>query len=297
VNRNLADNIELIIKAALDKQSMRNMEDDVKKVASKIEKQSPVKIKADLKVFINEQDIKNYQTKMDNMMTNLKTKYGTVLDNPKFKSDLDNLNKQLSSMSIGKTMKSDLTSTNSQFQTLSTNVKKTAKEVKDAKGAFSDFYDDMDKNTSKMLSWSILGGVIYGVFNQIKDGITYVRDMDSALTDLSKVVDLSSSQLNMMKDTAINLGKELGKSSIDIMNSMAEFGRVTKDTAEIIELTKSAAITSNVTSLSAADAAKALNTTMIAFGMGAKDSMKILDSWNEIQNNFRKLCGIKILSN
>jgi TP901 family phage tail tape measure protein len=39
--------------------------------------------------------------------------------------------------------------------------------------------------------------------------------------------------------------------------------------------------------LSAADAAKNLNTTMIAFGIGAKDSMKILDSWNEIQNNFR----------
>ena len=42
-------------------------------------------------------------------------------------------------------------------------------------------------------------------------------------------------------------------------------------------------MSSNVTDLSVAEASKALNTSMITFGINAKDSMQILDSWNEIK--------------
>jgi TP901 family phage tail tape measure protein len=68
---------------------------------------------------------------------------------------------------------------------------------------------------------------------------------------------------------------------------MAEFGRYNKNLNDIATLTNTAVMASNVTTLSSADAAKALNTAMITFGKDAKDSMSILDSWNELQNNFR----------
>lgn len=45
---------------------------------------------------------------------------------------------------------------------------------------------------------------------------------------------------------------------------------------------------SNVSTMSAESAAKSLNSAMISFKYNAKDSMMILDTWNEIQNNFRK---------
>ncbi len=56
---------------------------------------------------------------------------------------------------------------------------------------------------------------------------------------------------------------------------------------------------SNVTSMTADEAAKALNTSMITFKKDVSDAMGILDSFNEIQNNFRKfiLCGSKTFSN
>ena len=111
--------------------------------------------------------------------------------------------------------------------------------------------------------------------------------MDTALTDLSKVVDFSSNQLSEMADSAVNLGKQLGQSSVEIMKGMAEFGRVAKNQKDIIELTRVAGMASNVTTMSAADAAKNITSSMITFGIEAKDSMKILNSWNEIQNNFR----------
>jgi len=129
---------------------------------------------------------------------------------------------------------------------------------------------------------------MYAPFRALQEGIQFVYQMDTALTDLSKVVDFSSNQLNEMADASINLGKQLGQSSVEIMKGMAEFGRVAKNQKDIIELTRVAAMASNVTTMSAADAARNITSSMIVFGIEAKDSMKILNSWNEIQNNFRR---------
>ena len=124
---------------------------------------------------------------------------------------------------------------------------------------------------------------MYAPFRALKDGLQYVYQMDTAMTDLTKVVDFSTNQMNEMADAAINLGKQLGQSSVEIMKGMAEFGRVSKNQKDIIELTRVAAMASNVTTMSAADAARNITSSMITFGIEAKDSMKILknpDLWH-----------------
>ena len=134
--------------------------------------------------------------------------------------------------------------------------------------------------------------------NAIRDGIRYIYEMDTALTDLSKVTDMSTEQLNDMRDSAIDLGKEMGKSSVEIAQSFAEIGRVFKDTDDIKEFARIATMASNVTSMTAQEASKNLNVAMISFKKDLKDAGAILDSMNEIQNNYRKKsCGSKILSN
>jgi TP901 family phage tail tape measure protein len=135
--------------------------------------------------------------------------------------------------------------------------------------------------------WIAASTLFMGSLHAIRNSVQYVVQMDTALTNLSKVVDFSAEQLDNMKVSAIDLGKVLGKSSVDIMNSMAEFGRITKNQSEIIELTRVATMASNVTSMTAQEASKALTLTMVTFGLEAKDAMSILNSWNEIQNNFK----------
>lgn len=135
--------------------------------------------------------------------------------------------------------------------------------------------------------WLAATTITMQTIHAIQNAIKYIHEMDDAVTSLSKVVEFSNEQLKDMTKSAIDLGKELGKSSVEIMKGMAEFGRVTKDMHEIIELTRVATMASNVTDLSVAEAAKALTSSMINFQIAAKDSMQILDQWNELQNNFR----------
>jgi TP901 family phage tail tape measure protein len=128
-----------------------------------------------------------------------------------------------------------------------------------------------------------------GAIRQFQSAVTYIKEMDTAINGIAKVTTFSTKRLLEMKDAAIQMGKELGHSSIDIMKAQAEFARVVKDPKSINDLTKTAIVASNVTTMTAEEAAKAINLTRISFKMSAEDSMKILDMWNEIQNNFRKL--------
>lgn len=135
--------------------------------------------------------------------------------------------------------------------------------------------------------WLAATTITMQTIHAIQNAIKYIHEMDDAVTSLSKVVEYSNDQLKTMTQSAINLGKELGKSSVDIMSGMAEFGRVTKDMSEIVELTRVATMAANVTDLSIAEASKAITSSMINFQISAKESISILDQWNELQNNFR----------
>lgn len=131
--------------------------------------------------------------------------------------------------------------------------------------------------------WMVVSTIFMQFFHTIRDGIVYIKQFDDALVELQKVTEFSSQTYKDMQLSAISLGKELGKSSVDIMRSYAEFGRVSKNKEEIEALAKSAVTASNVTSMSAQTSAKAINTAMIAFKVNAKESMKIVDQWNELK--------------
>lgn len=73
-------------------------------------------------------------------------------------------------------------------------------------------------------------------FHTIRDGIVYIKQFDDALVELQKVTEFTSGTYRDMQMSAISLGKELGKSSVDIMKSYAEFGRVAKIKEEIESL-------------------------------------------------------------
>ena len=139
----------------------------------------------------------------------------------------------------------------------------------------------------RMGEWAIAGTLIFGTLRKIREAIRYIHELDDAIVDLTKVVDLSNQQINKMAQSAIDLGKELGKSSVEIMKGMAEWGRFTKDISEIEELTRVATIASNVSDLSVQEASRLMTTAMITYKLQVEDMISLIDSFNEIQNNMR----------
>lgn len=149
------------------------------------------------------------------------------------------------------------------------------------------YFSNMGMVVKKISDWFIGTAAVYGTINQIRKAVDYIIKMDEALTELNKVTNMTEQNLLKMKNTAIAMGKELGVSSVEIMKSMAEFGRVNKNPEEIAKLSKYAAMASKITTMTTQDAAKSFNTTMILYKKNVNDVGHILDSLNNIQNNFR----------
>ena len=116
-----------------------------------------------------------------------------------------------------------------------------------------------------------------------KDGYNDVVAMDTALADLNKVVDLNKSQLLSMRDASVEMGKALGRSSIDVAQGMAEFGRQYKNIEDIKRMTEASIIGANVMDgMSSGDVAKGLTTILNSMKIEATEVMTVIDSMNEI---------------
>lgn len=117
-------------------------------------------------------------------------------------------------------------------------VYKLDKGITDITNRKQSFKDMLSGAFASVAGFTFISGAVMGVINGFKEAIKYTNEMDNAMTDLSKVVDLSKQQLDGMRDSALQLGEELGKSSLDIMKAMAEAGREFKNTSDITDFVR-----------------------------------------------------------
>lgn len=108
-------------------------------------------------------------------------------------------------------------------------------------------------------------GSFYRVWGEIQKGVTYVREIDSALTELKKVTDETDETYAQFLNTMSQTGAEVGATVKDLTNMAANWARLGYNIQEAGELAKSTAVLLNVSEFKSADeASEALISTMQA---------------------------------
>lgn len=243
--------------------------------------------------------LQNTISKLKNNMASMKGKYGDLIGNSdtisqlnKYESELQELYSTMNKVKNGnvidsKKITSEINNANNSFKSLETSVKNSNNAIRLSQKEVSTFGGAIKDVATKVGLFSLVYTTINSLKQGLINGVDSVISMDSALYDLAKVVDINKKQMIEMRDAAVEMGKELGKSSIEIANAQAEFGRMYKSLDQINKLTKVSTMGSNVMGIDSGEVAKGLTTVMSAMNMEATESMKILDSMNEIQNNYR----------
>lgn len=156
--------------------------------------------------------------------------------------------------------------------------------VKTGMEAFLSSIGDKFKEVGRYL---LSFGSFYRVWGEIQKGVTYVKEIDSALTELKKVTDETDETYAQFLKTMSQTGAEVGATVKDLTNMAANWARLGYNIQEAGELAKSTAVLLNVSEFTDADtASEALISTMQAYGYAAEDSMHVVDVLNEIGNNF-----------
>lgn len=124
---------------------------------------------------------------------------------------------------------------------------------------------------------------IYKVWNTLQQGVQYVREIDSALTELKKVTDETEESYDRFLQTASKTADKVGSTIKEIVSSTADWARLGYSMEDAASLAESTSVLLNVSEFSSIDdATSALISTMQAFDYAAKDSMHVVDVMNEI---------------
>jgi TP901 family phage tail tape measure protein len=133
--------------------------------------------------------------------------------------------------------------------------------------------------------WAAAMTAIYGTKRALEQMVSTIIEVDTQMTELKRVMD-EDTDFNYMLEESVNLSKELGNNLTDVNKAMIGFARQGFEAQEALEMTNTAIVASNVSELTADEAMENLTAIMVQFNITAEDSIRIIDSLNEVDNNF-----------
>lgn len=164
----------------------------------------------------------------------------------------------------------------------------TAGETEKATTAFGKFWNELKGKVKGIATYLLSMTGFQEVWQQIRQGVQYVREIDAALTELKKVTDETNATYDAFLQTAAKTAGVIGSTVSEFTNATADFARLGYNLAEATELAKAASVYKNVgdgiTDIS--QASESIISTMKAFGIEAEGAMGIVDRFNQIGNNF-----------
>lgn len=161
------------------------------------------------------------------------------------------------------------------------------KAEKESLTGWKGFIKDMKSKGRSIFSYLAYTTSIYRLISVVRQGITYIQEIDAAMTELRKVTDETEESYDRFIDTASQIAGKIGSTTKEIISSTADWARLGYSMKEATKLAESTAVLLNVSEFqSIDDATSALTSTMQAFGYAAEDSMHVVDVMNEIGNNY-----------
>lgn len=155
---------------------------------------------------------------------------------------------------------------------------------KSTKSLAADFVDTTAKVAKFGASTAVIG-VFYSAIQEAKEAIL---DFNSALTEFTKVSDLSDEQLSSYIDKLGELGEVTGRSQTQMLEAATEFKKTGATEEDAAQLAQLATLYQNVadSEITAGESASYITSQMKAFNITADDAVSILDKTNEVSNRF-----------
>jgi len=250
----VADSINILIRAILEKSTKSQLESELKSIEQKL---TPLK----LRTYIDK------TTGIDNITKSAKESASVFQDLFK-KSEMSTLG---------------LTAIEKQTVKLNPALKEATKNT----GLFGQSLLDAGK---KFAGWLLIGNVIMGVVRQVRFGINTIVELDKEMVNLRKVTYETDVVYQEFYISAGEVAKQLGKVKQEVIASSVEFARLGYNVKESLVLAKEAMMLSNVGVMSIDKATTALISIAKGFGIAVDEQGKnirnIVDIVNEVGNNF-----------
>ena len=278
----MADNISLILQTMIDSSKLKN--EQLPKLISQVKEQYKLKLGVD----VDDKTATKYANQLLKVKNNLNEIDKITFSNQiqawrrvnsaaekDFGGTLDGLLIKLREIDN----KSDFSNLQKQFR----GVKAEA----DALGVTGKSIGDTFASSARKFSeWVLSAGAVMTVVQTVKQMISNVIKLDSAMTELYKVTDETDSKYNQFLVKANKNAQELGRSVSSLVEQTATWAKLGFNIDQAEQLAKISSIYANVGEVDDKTAVSDLVTAIKAFNIEASDSITIVDSLNELGNRF-----------
>ena len=154
------------------------------------------------------------------------------------------------------------------------------------------FGESIKQAALKFGIWSGVTVAYYAAVRAMKNGVITVKELDTAMVELKKVTDETEATYNKFTETAFKLGRELGRTGIEVVQATADFARMGYSIQQATALAEQALLMVNVGDGidNIEEATSSMIATLKGFNVSSEDTIKaavhINDAYNEIANNF-----------
>lgn len=105
-------------------------------------------------------------------------------------------------------------------------INASAKNMGQASSMLGSFFSNVKKKSGEILTYFTGANMVYQTVAQIRQGITYVREIDAALTELKKVTDETDETYKRFLQDASKTAGQIGSTVKDFTNATADFARL-----------------------------------------------------------------------
>lgn len=174
------------------------------------------------------------------------------------------------------------------FSEISSGVTVANNAIKNAGENTKTFSERLQGLASKFGAWLSVSQAIMLAVRSVKQMVSVVIELDTAMTELKKVTDETEATYERFLTNAVGRAKSVGASLSDVVTATADFARLGYSINEASELADTAIIYKNVADgiSDINEASESIISTMQAFGIETANAMSIVDKFNNVSNNF-----------
>lgn len=259
VNRlNKGLNVEATLKTKVDNTSLSQTANKVKQTTKQINDNSKLDF-----------DISQFQKKAQLAIQTLQQSKSHKLDNSDVNSFLNSIN-QISSRTPN--ARQEMQKLNLQLKEMAINAKRVDTSMATAlKG---------------ITMWTVASTAFFAPIQGIKSMTQEVLEFDKQMTNIKRVLDEPSYAYADMLEQTMQMSNELGVSVKNTLSVVEQFARQGYSGDELLDLSKTTETLQTLSDLTPEQSVNTLTSALINFNMTAKESVKVGDMLNEVDNNY-----------
>lgn len=178
-----------------------------------------------------------------------------------------------------------------EMQNVSSEYKDLKTQIQVANSAELSFGEQIVHDTAKLTLWTAAATLMFAPLRALQQGIQYVTDLDTAITNITMITGQSRQNVQGMIQDYSNLASQLHETTSNITQAAEEFLRAGNSASDTSKLLQASTVMSKISGQTQADTGNELIAIMNSYKLSATDMMSVVDKLTTLDNNYATSTG------